>query len=246
MKTFIIVLGAILFSFNLLIALPLEVQAHSGRTTTVVCQDDLTGAIYFVPASGICDAGYTLQSVPGKYSQLCVSGPPYTVTTPISSGDAGGTLTCPTGSKLTTIKPAIVVTPGPTPSPNPNPNPNPNPSPNPNPNPTPGDSGNCGPEFIAKGPLCIPKSPLPSGGIGGCDSFGCVASKVISYLLGLAGIIAVIFVIIGGYYYMTARGNDAQAVSGRKTLVNALIGLAIVVLSFLIVQIATNFIVTGT
>lgn len=108
---------------------------------------------------------------------------------------------------------------------------------------TPGDPGNCGAGFTAKGPLCIPDNPFSgSSGVAGSGSLGQLATTIISVLLGLAGMVAVIFVIIGGYYYMTAAGNDSRATSGRKTLVNALIGLAIVVLSFLIVQIVTNFI----
>ena len=52
----------------------------------------------------------------------------------------------------------------------------------------------------------------------------------------------VIMIIIGGYYVMTAQGNDAQATTGKKTLINALIGLAITILAYLIVQVVINFI----
>lgn len=69
------------------------------------------------------------------------------------------------------------------------------------------------------------------------------AKKIIDWALYLAAMIAVIFIIIGGYYYITARGNDDQAKQGRKTLVNALLGLAIVVLSFVIVQVVYQFLV---
>lgn len=70
-----------------------------------------------------------------------------------------------------------------------------------------------------------------------------IVKKVIDWALYLAAIIAVIFIIIGGFYYITARGSDAQAAQGRKTLVNALIGLTLVILSYLIVQIVYNFLV---
>lgn len=69
------------------------------------------------------------------------------------------------------------------------------------------------------------------------------AKKIIEWALYLAAIIAVVFIIIGGYYYITAAGRDEQAKQGRKTLVNALIGLAIIVLSFMIVQVVYRFLV---
>lgn len=73
-----------------------------------------------------------------------------------------------------------------------------------------------------------------------------IAKIVIEWALYVSAMIAVIFIIIGGFTYMTARGNDSQAKNGRTTLVNALIGLAIIVLSWVIVQIVYTFLVTGT
>jgi hypothetical protein len=52
-------------------------------------------------------------------------------------------------------------------------------------------------------------------------------------------------IIIGGYQWMTARGNEAQVTNGRKTLINALIGLAIVILSFAVVQAVNTFLQKG-
>jgi hypothetical protein len=68
-----------------------------------------------------------------------------------------------------------------------------------------------------------------------------VAKKIIEWALYFAAIIAVIFLIIGGFLYITSAGNETQSTKGRKTLVNALIGLAIIVLSYLIVQVVYNF-----
>lgn len=67
---------------------------------------------------------------------------------------------------------------------------------------------------------------------------------ILEWALYLAAVVTIIFIVIGGYYYITAAGNDARATSGRKTLVNALIGLVLVVLSYMIVQIVYKFIVT--
>lgn len=70
-----------------------------------------------------------------------------------------------------------------------------------------------------------------------------IARKIIEWALYLAAIIAVIFIIIGGFMYITSAGDPAKATKGRTTLVNALIGLAIIILSYLIVQVVYNFLV---
>lgn len=103
-------------------------------------------------------------------------------------------------------------------------------------------SGDCPSGFTSKGPLCVPENPFgDSDGIAGKSTIGELATQIISILLSISGIIAVVMVIYGGYLFMTARGNEEQAKSGRKTLVNALIGLVIVVVSFAVVQALTNF-----
>ncbi len=73
-----------------------------------------------------------------------------------------------------------------------------------------------------------------------------VIRKVINWALYFAAIIAVIFIIIGGFMYITSAGDPGKATKGRTTLVNALIGLTIIVLSYLIVQIVYNFLINRT
>lgn len=67
--------------------------------------------------------------------------------------------------------------------------------------------------------------------------------KVLNLGLGFAGVAAVLFILYGGYMYITAGGNAEQAEGGRKTLTNAIIGLIVVLLAAMMVRIATNFIV---
>lgn len=67
-------------------------------------------------------------------------------------------------------------------------------------------------------------------------------STVINWALGIAFGIAVLFLIIGGFWFITAGGNEEQSGKGRKTVVNALIGIVIVVLSYVIVSVVANFV----
>lgn len=52
----------------------------------------------------------------------------------------------------------------------------------------------------------------------------------------LAGVLAVIFIIIGGFQYMTSNGDAGTARRGRETIIYAVVGLVVVLMAFGIVQ----------
>ena len=90
--------------------------------------------------------------------------------------------------------------------------------------------------------LCVPKdksNPDPDSLRGASTIFGLVAI-VLRWLLTFAGIIATVYLIIGGYQYITSGGNEEQSEKGKKTLVSAIIGVVIVILSITIITIVTN------
>lgn len=60
------------------------------------------------------------------------------------------------------------------------------------------------------------------------------------WLLPFAGIIAVLFIIIGGFQYMFAGMNEDLAKRGKSTLRNAIIGLVIIILSYVIISVVVN------
>lgn len=75
----------------------------------------------------------------------------------------------------------------------------------------------------------------------GDGSFGALLGKLINgILLPLAGIIAMLFIIIGGYQYMTSGGDEEAAARGKRNLQNAVIGLVIIILSYVIVTVVIN------
>ena len=80
------------------------------------------------------------------------------------------------------------------------------------------------------------------GGISGATSLTDLISRVIQILLLFAGAIAVVFVIIGGYWYITSAGNEETAEKGQKTLTNAIIGVIIIVLSYAIITVIANLV----
>ena len=67
-------------------------------------------------------------------------------------------------------------------------------------------------------------------------------SNLLGWVFGITGLVAVIFIVIGGIGYVTSAGDPAKVQKSRKTLTYALIGLAIVGLSSLITAFVTNII----
>lgn len=87
-------------------------------------------------------------------------------------------------------------------------------------------------------PPAIPT--LPGGSTPGANTVSIWAVDIINYALALAGIVAVAFLIFGGFRYITSGGNDEAAESGKKIITNSIIGLIIIILSYVIVTVIIN------
>ncbi len=72
------------------------------------------------------------------------------------------------------------------------------------------------------------------------NSFKSLITFIIQAALSLVGIISIGFIIYGGYQYITSRGDEEQATAGKRTLTNAIIGLVIVILSYVLVKVVIN------
>ncbi len=66
----------------------------------------------------------------------------------------------------------------------------------------------------------------------------------IKYMLGLIGIVAVMMIIVGGYQMVTSAGNEEGWTKGKHTLMYAVSGVLLAVLSYSIVSIIENVIRT--
>lgn len=65
---------------------------------------------------------------------------------------------------------------------------------------------------------------------------------VINIVLSVVALIALLFLIIGGFWYITSGGNEETAEKGKNTVINAIIGLVIIALSYVIVRVVINFV----
>jgi len=89
---------------------------------------------------------------------------------------------------------------------------------------------------------------VPSAGNTGLPneaSASAIIMRIIQILLAVAGLIAVIFLIVGGFRYILAGGNEEAAESAKKTITNAIIGIVIVILAFVIVRVISNALVSS-
>jgi hypothetical protein len=79
-----------------------------------------------------------------------------------------------------------------------------------------------------------------------CDggSISSIFRLIINWALAIAFIAAVVVLIYGGFLYITSAGNADNATKGKTAIINAIIGIVIIVLSYVIVQIVFRF-VTG-
>lgn len=65
---------------------------------------------------------------------------------------------------------------------------------------------------------------------------------VINWMLGIAFGVAVLFLIIGGFQYIVSAGNEEAAEKGKSTALNALIGIVIIILSYVVVNVVANLV----
>ena len=75
-----------------------------------------------------------------------------------------------------------------------------------------------------------------AGCSGGSDDLPDIIVNILNVIIGVAGFISVIWIIIGGVNYMTSSGDPNKTKKARDTILYACIGLVICVLSFAIVN----------
>ncbi|MBP9695026.1 MAG: Ig-like domain-containing protein [Candidatus Magasanikbacteria bacterium] len=63
-----------------------------------------------------------------------------------------------------------------------------------------------------------------------------IIARIINVALGLLGVVVFVIVLYAGYTIMTAGGNEEKVAEGKKILVNAVIGLAIILSAYAIVS----------
>lgn len=81
----------------------------------------------------------------------------------------------------------------------------------------------------------------PKVGINPDTPLGTLLSNALYIIVAVAALLVLVFLIIGAFNWITSGGDKEKVGSARKTIFAALIGLAILALSFLIVRVVGQF-----
>lgn len=88
-------------------------------------------------------------------------------------------------------------------------------------------------------------NPLPQKELF-CPTFTCDLVQLFLYILNdlikIVPIISVVFIIIGGFKMTMAAGNEERYADAKRTIVWAILGTVVTLLSFSIIAIVQNFI----
>ncbi|PJA45624.1 hypothetical protein CO174_02140 [Candidatus Uhrbacteria bacterium CG_4_9_14_3_um_filter_50_9] len=69
---------------------------------------------------------------------------------------------------------------------------------------------------------------------------------IIRVALGFLGVIAVVIILLGGFKWMTAGGNDEKVKDAKKLIFSGIIGLVIVLSAYAIASFVIDSIITAT
>ncbi|MFH0854483.1 MAG: pilin [bacterium] len=72
------------------------------------------------------------------------------------------------------------------------------------------------------------------------------AVSIINVMLGFLGIIAVVIILIGGFKWMTAGGNEDQVGEAKKWIFSGIIGLLIILASYALAKFAVDQLIKAT
>jgi hypothetical protein len=61
------------------------------------------------------------------------------------------------------------------------------------------------------------------------------AASVVKYLMTFLGIISVIVILLGGFRWMTAAGNEDKVAEAKKILASGVVGLIVILAAFAVV-----------
>lgn len=106
------------------------------------------------------------------------------------------------------------------------------------------------PSVFAVDPICsnpnVSEEVKASSGCGGSlPDLSDVIFSIVNGVIAVTGVIALIFVVVGGIQYTTSAGDAAKTQKAKNTILYALIGLAIAALSFMIVNFVIINIIGG-
>ena len=84
-----------------------------------------------------------------------------------------------------------------------------------------------------------------TAGLGEADLVDTIGS-IIRVALGFLGVIAVVIILLGGFKWMTAAGNDDKVKEAKRLIFSGIVGLVIILSAYAIASFVINSLVTAT
>lgn len=72
-------------------------------------------------------------------------------------------------------------------------------------------------------------------------NLGNLLTRIIGLLTTIAAILSIIFIIVAGFKFVTAAGDEKKLASAKSTLTYAIVGLVALILTFIILQVVQWF-----
>lgn len=89
-------------------------------------------------------------------------------------------------------------------------------------------------------PTAVGAISTPTGAFSNLTGANGAIQTIINLLVGVAGTILVIMLVIGGIRYLTNAGNEEEVGKAKKLLIDAIIGLIITLAAYAIGTYVTN------
>lgn len=95
-------------------------------------------------------------------------------------------------------------------------------------------------KVYAAAPMLSPVGDPNSSDTNGVTAINNLYTSVLNVLLLLAGILAVLYLIWAGIMYITSAGDAERAKKGKAGIINAIIGIVIIVAAYAIIRFSTS------
>lgn len=74
-----------------------------------------------------------------------------------------------------------------------------------------------------------------AGALATTENVPTIATNLVAYLLGFIGIIIFIIIIISGFQWITAGGNEETVTKSKNNIKNAIMGLLVILIAYILV-----------
>ena len=101
--------------------------------------------------------------------------------------------------------------------------------------------------FVVKSSFAAGPTPTPCPDGTAVSDFGCIHTDPVLFVtdiyaigIWLIGFVGILFMIIGGYFIMTSRGNVEQLARGKSFIFYSIAGILLAVFGFVFIEIITG------